>query len=136
CRPARVDAPPRTMNLDPSKLAVGPRTKLLLGALPFGRPLRMHELPDLPLLEDAAGALGARYRGRACGGFGLAGCLSFHPRKIVTTGEGGAGTTNDDAFAAAGREMRNHGRRSLVPPGMPRPRANYPPPDLPAPPGL
>jgi perosamine synthetase len=124
-KPVLVDVDPDTMNLDPAKLEVGPRTRLLLGVHLFGRPLRLHELPDLPLLEDAAGALGARYRGRACGGLGVAGCLSFHPRKIVTTGEGGAVTTNDEAFAGAAREMRNHGWRSLVPPDMPGPGLNY-----------
>src|SRR6476619_6627984 len=100
-KPVLVDVDPETMNVDPSKLEVGPRTKLLLGVHLFGRPLPLHELPELPLLEDAAGALGAKYRGRACGGLGVAGCLSFHPRKILTTGEGGAVTTNDAAFAAA-----------------------------------
>jgi dTDP-4-amino-4,6-dideoxygalactose transaminase len=125
-KPVLVDVDPETMNLDPSKLEVGPRTKLLLGVHLFGRPLRMHELPgDLPLLEDAAGALAARYRGRACGSLGVAGCLSFHPRKIVTTGEGGAVTTSDDAFADAVRQMRNHGWRSLTPPDMPAPGLNY-----------
>jgi len=124
-KPVLVDVDPETMNLDPSKLEVGPRTKLLLGVHLFGRPMPMHELPDLPLLEDAAGALGARYRGRACGGLGVAGCLSFHPRKIVTTGEGGAITTSDDAFAGAVRQMRNHGWRSLAPPDMPGPGLNY-----------
>jgi perosamine synthetase len=124
-KPVLVDVDPETMNLDPSKLDIGPRTRLLLGVHLFGRPLRMHELPDLPLLEDAAGALGARYRGRACGGLGRAGCLSFHPRKIVTTGEGGAVTTNDDELAAAVRQARNHGWRSLVPPDMPVPGLNY-----------
>lgn len=125
-KPVLVDVDPETMNLDPAKLEVGPRTKLLLGVHLFGRPLPLHELPDdLPLLEDAAGALGARYRGRACGGLGVAGCLSFHPRKIVTTGEGGAVTTSDDAFADAVRQMRNHGWRSISPPDMPAPGLNY-----------
>src|SRR3954465_6421434 len=125
-KPVLVDVDAETMNLDPSSIEVGPRTKLLLGVHLFGRPLRLHELPEgVPLLEDAAGALGARYRGRACGGLGIAGCLSFHPRKIVTTGEGGAVTTNDDAIAAAARELRNHGWRSLVPPDMPAPGLNY-----------
>jgi dTDP-4-amino-4,6-dideoxygalactose transaminase len=124
-RPVLVDVDPETMNLDPSRLEVGKRTKLLLGVHLFGRPLRLHELPDVPLLEDAAGALGARYRGRACGSLGVAGCLSFHPRKIVTTGEGGAVTTNDDAFAAEVRLLRNHGWRSIVPADMPVPGLNY-----------
>ena len=125
-KPVLVDVDPETMNLDPSKLEVGPRTKLLLGVHLFGRPLRLDELPDdIPLLEDAAGALGAKYRGRACGGLGVAGCLSFHPRKIVTTGEGGAVTTNDDDFAAAVAQLRNHGWRSLSPADMPAPSLNY-----------
>ena len=65
--------------------------------------------PTLPVLEDAAGALGARRRGRACGSLGLLACLSFHPRKIVTTGEGGAVTTDDEAIAEAVRSLRHHG---------------------------
>src|SRR3954451_14539247 len=124
-KPVLVDVDPETMNVDPSKLEVGPRTELLLGVHLFGRPLPLHELPDVPLLEDAAGALGARYRGRACGGLGVAGCLSFHPRKSVTTGEGGAVTTNDASVADAVRQLRNHGWRSLVPPDMPAPGLNY-----------
>src|SRR6185295_17742087 len=66
-RPVLVDVDPETMNIDPAQVEVGPRTKALLAVHLFGRPLPLHELPDLPLLEDAAGALGARYRGRACG---------------------------------------------------------------------
>jgi dTDP-4-amino-4,6-dideoxygalactose transaminase len=67
-------------------------------------------LPErVALLEDAAGALGARRQGRACGGLGRLGCLSFHPRKIVTTGEGGAVTTNDVEIADAVRRSRHHG---------------------------
>ncbi len=125
-RPVLVDVDPETMNVDPTQIDVGPRTRALLGVHLFGRPLRVHELPaDVPFLEDAAGALGARYRGRACGGLGIAGCLSFHPRKIVTTGEGGAVTTSDDGFADRVRQMRNHGWKSLVPPDMPGPGLNY-----------
>jgi perosamine synthetase len=125
-KPVLVDVDPETMNIDPSRIEVGPRTKAILGVHLFGRPLRLHELPgDVPLLEDAAGALGARYRGRACGGLGVAGCLSFHPRKIVTTGEGGAVTTDDARFADSVRQMRNHGWRTIVPPDMPVPGLNY-----------
>jgi perosamine synthetase len=125
-KPVLVDVDPETMNIDPSRIEVGPRTKAILGVHLFGRPMRLHELPDdVPLLEDAAGALGARYRGRACGGLGVAGCLSFHPRKIVTTGEGGAVTTDDARFADSVRQMRNHGWRTIVPPDMPVPGLNY-----------
>lgn len=124
-KPVLADVDPETMNIDPAKIEVGPRTKAILGVHLFGRPLPLHDLPDVPLLEDAAGALGARYRGRACGGLGVAGCLSFHPRKIVTTGEGGAVTTSDNRFADEVRQMRNHGWRSLVPPDMPAPGLNY-----------
>ncbi len=124
-RPVLVDVDPETMNVDPARVEVGPRTRAILPVHLFGRPARLEELPDLPLLEDAAGALGARRRGRPCGGLSLLGCLSFHPRKIVTTGEGGAVTTNDAAIAAAVRQLRNHGWRSLQDADMPVPGLNY-----------
>jgi perosamine synthetase len=125
-RPVLVDVDPETMNIDPARVAAGPRTKAILPVHLFGRPARLEELPpELAVLEDAAGALGAERRGRRCGGLGLLGCLSFHPRKIVTTGEGGAVTTNDDAIAATVAADRNHGWRSLVPPDMPAPGLNY-----------
>ena len=124
-KPVLVDVDPVTMNIDPDQVQVGPRTKAILAVHLFGRPCRMEELPDLPVIEDAAGALGARRRGRACGGLGLLGCLSFHPRKIVTTGEGGAVTTNDDRIAESVRGLRNHGWRSLSPPELPAPGLNY-----------
>jgi perosamine synthetase len=124
-RPVLVDVDPVTMNIDPEKVQVGPRTKAILAVHLFGRPCRMEELPDLPVIEDAAGALGARRAGRACGSLGLAACLSFHPRKIVTTGEGGAVTTNDERLAAELALLRNHGWRSLADADMPRPSFNY-----------
>jgi dTDP-4-amino-4,6-dideoxygalactose transaminase len=125
-KPVLVDVDPETMNIDIAKVEVGPRTKAVLAVHLFGRPARVEELPDeLLVLEDAAGALGARRQGVACGGLGLLGCLSFHPRKIVTTGEGGAVTTNDAAVAESVAAMRNHGWRSLVPPEMPAPGLNY-----------
>ena len=109
-KPVLVDVDPETMNLDPAKVEVGPRTKAIIAVDLFGRPMRIEELPDgLPVLEDAAGALGARRRGRPCGSLGELACLSFHPRKIVTTGEGGAVTTNDAELAVAIRRMRHHG---------------------------
>jgi perosamine synthetase len=121
-RPVLVDVDPLTMNVDPDKLSVGPRTKAILPVHIFGRPARIEQLPDLPILEDAAGALGARRRGRPCGSLGLLGCLSFHPRKIVATGEGGAVTTNDDEIAAAVRRLRHHGWSGDE---MPAPGLNY-----------
>jgi dTDP-4-amino-4,6-dideoxygalactose transaminase len=126
-RPVLVDVDPVTMNVDPAaaRAVVGPQTKAIVAVHLFGRPARLEELPDLPLLEDAAGALGARRRGRACGSLGLMGCLSFHPRKIVTTGEGGAVTTADEHLAAAIRRGRHHGWRSMADGDMPTPGLNY-----------
>jgi dTDP-4-amino-4,6-dideoxygalactose transaminase len=124
-KPVLVDVDPVTMNIDPGKVEVRPRTKALLAVHLFGRPARLEELPSLPLVEDAAGALGARHRGAACGSLGLMACLSFHPRKIVTTGEGGAVTTDDEGVAAAVAEFRNHGWRSLANADMPAPGLNY-----------
>jgi len=121
-RPVLVDVDPETMNLDPAQVEVGPRTRAILAVHLFGRPARLEELPDLPLIEDAAGALGARRAGRPCGSLGLAACLSFHPRKIVTTGEGGAVTTDDDRVAEAVRRLRHHGWRDD---DLPAPGLNY-----------
>jgi dTDP-4-amino-4,6-dideoxygalactose transaminase len=124
--PVLVDVDPETMNVDPSRIEPGPRTKAILAVHLFGRPARLDQLPDgLPVLEDAAGALGARRGGRPCGGLGLLGCLSFHPRKIVTTGEGGAVTTRDAQIADTARQLRNHGWRSLADGDLPEPGLNY-----------
>jgi dTDP-4-amino-4,6-dideoxygalactose transaminase len=94
-RPVLVDVDPVTMNIDPEDAArrVTPHTRAILAVHLFGRPARLEELPELSLIEDAAGALGASYRGRPCGGLGVLGCFSFHPRKIVTTGEARCATT-------------------------------------------
>ena len=108
-KPVLVDVEPQTFDVDPAKIEVGPRTKAIVPVHLFGRPARLEQLPDVTLLEDAAGALGARRQGRPCGGLGAAGCLSFHPRKIVTTGEGGAVTTNDPELAERVRSLRHHG---------------------------
>jgi perosamine synthetase len=115
-RPVLADVDPATMNLDLSRVAdaLTPRTRAVLAVHLFGRPLDWDALEasvpgGVTLVEDAAGALGARFSGRPCGGFGALGCLSFHPRKIVTTGEGGAVTTRDDELADAVRSLRHHG---------------------------
>lgn len=115
-RPVLVDVDPETMNLTAEVVAeaLTERTKAVLVVHLFGRPAPWASLEavvpqGVALLEDAAGALGARIRGRACGGLGRLGCLSFHPRKIVTTGEGGAVTTDDADIGDAIRRFRHHG---------------------------
>jgi perosamine synthetase len=114
--PVLVDVDPQTMNVDASAVydAVTDRTRAIIAVHLFGRPLDWEALqsavpPEVALIEDAAGALGARWRGMPCGGLGVLGCLSFHPRKVVTTAEGGAVTTSDPALAAAVRRLRHHG---------------------------
>jgi perosamine synthetase len=128
-RPVLVDVDPKTMNLDVERVAeaVTPRTRAVLAVHLFGRPLDWEALESsvpggVELLEDAAGALGARRRGRPCGSLGRMGCLSFHPRKIVTTGEGGAVTTDEPRLADAIRSQRHHGWHGTE---MPAPGTNY-----------
>ncbi len=129
--PVLVDVDPDTFNLDPHKVELTPRTKAIVPVHLFGRPARLEELPETTLLEDAAGALGAQRQGRPCGGLGAAGCLSFHPRKIVTTGEGGAVTTNDAELAERVRSARHHGwSPSDRYDDMPRGSTNYRLPDI------
>ena len=106
-----------TYNLDPVALseAVTPRTRAIVAVHLFGLAAPMDEIRavasrhDLKVIEDAACAIGTTYKGRPVGGLGEVGCFSFHPRKIVTTGEGGAVTTNDDDVAKAVSSLRNHG---------------------------
>jgi perosamine synthetase len=125
-RPVLVDVDPATMNFDPEQLAVGPRTKAIIPVHLFGRPAPLERIPDGPIvLEDAAGALGARRNGKACGSLGDLGCLSFHPRKIVTTGEGGALVTDDEELADAARMLRHHGWQPPEWRDLPRPGLNY-----------
>ncbi|MBA2293997.1 MAG: DegT/DnrJ/EryC1/StrS family aminotransferase [Actinobacteria bacterium] len=115
-RAVLVDVDPETFLVRPELVAeaVTPRTRAVLAVHLFGRPVDWEELQtavpqEVALLEDAAGALGARYRGTPCGALGLLACLSFHPRKIVTTGEGGAITTDEAELAASARRLRHHG---------------------------
>jgi perosamine synthetase len=134
-RAVLVDVDPDTFNLDVAAVAaaVGPSTKAVMAVHLFGRPVEWEELQtavpqEIALVEDAAGALGATYRGTPCGALGVMGCLSFHPRKIVTTGEGGAVTTDEVALDAAVRRFRHHGWEALG--DMPAPGFNYRLPDL------
>ena len=80
----------------------------------FGNPARASEIRDalgtLPIIEDAACALGSRFANGPCGSLGEVSCLSFHPRKILTTGEGGMCLTDDGDLADQLRMLRNHGQ--------------------------
>ena len=134
-RAVLVDVDPETFNLDVAAVAaaVTSKTRAVMAVHLFGRPVEWEELQtavpqEVALVEDAAGALGASYRGTPCGALGVAGCLSFHPRKIVTTGEGGAVTTDEAALDAAVRRLRHHGWKTLG--DMPTPGFNYRLPDL------
>jgi perosamine synthetase len=95
--------------------AIGPRTKALCVVHLFGYPVAMEPVLELArerglaVVEDAAGALGARTAGRPAGASGAVACFSLHPRKLVTTGEGGAVATNDEALARRMRRLRHHG---------------------------
>ncbi|HUG55073.1 MAG TPA: DegT/DnrJ/EryC1/StrS family aminotransferase [Vicinamibacteria bacterium] len=117
-RPVLVDVDLATFNVDPDALAraVGPRTRAVVPVHLFGLPAEMEPIlalaaeRGLAVIEDAACALGATYGGRPCGSLGRVGCFSFHPRKVITTGEGGLLTTDDDALAERLRRLRNHGQ--------------------------
>jgi perosamine synthetase len=106
-----------TYNLDPTRLeeAISPRTKAILIVHQIGLPAEMNELlavaakRGLTVIEDAACAIGSEYDGKLIGKpFGTMACFSFHPRKILTTGEGGMITTSDAKLAARLRRLRQH----------------------------
>jgi len=131
-RAVLVDVDPETFLVRPELVAeaVTPRTRAVLAVHLFGRPVPWEELQtavpqDVVLVEDAAGALGASYRGTSCGALGLLACLSFHPRKIVTTGEGGAVTTDEAELAAVVRRLRHHGIAPGHPTDIDAPGFNY-----------
>lgn len=120
-RPVFADIDPETFNLDPLDVAqrTTPRTKAILAVHYGGQPADMDDLRSvaddagLLLLEDAAEAHGASYRGRPVGGLGAAAMFSFTPTKNITMGEGGIVTTHDGDLADRLRLLRNHGQRSL-----------------------
>ncbi len=114
-----VDVDPASWNLDPESLraALGQRSRAIVSIDQFGLVAEAEPITELAaqnglqLIDDAACALGATSaRGVPGGGYGLVGTLSFHPRKLVTTGEGGAVLCDDDSLAAELRKVRNHGQ--------------------------
>lgn len=117
-RPVYVDIDDATFNLDPRKIeaAITPRTRAVLPVHLYGLPFEVDAITaicrrhQLPMVEDAAQAHGAKYQGRTVGGFGTSACFSFYPAKnLGACGEAGALTTNDPALAARAKSLREHG---------------------------
>lgn len=110
--PVFVDIDPVTWNMDPARLAdvlaANQRVKAVMPVHAFGgladmpALLKLTEARGIPIVEDSACAIGAALHGKAA-------CFSFHPRKLITTGEGGMITTDDPALARRCRALRNHG---------------------------
>ncbi len=116
-RPVFVDSEPETWNLDPAAVAaaVTPHTKAVVAVHLYGHPAAMDPLREvchrhrLFLVEDAAEAHGAEYRGKRAGSLGEIAAFSFYGNKIVTSGEGGMVVTDDDALAARVRHLKGQG---------------------------
>src|SRR3954464_12143359 len=118
--PVFVDIDPATFNMDASQLRScldHDSVRAIMPVHTFGNPAGIGDILviadefSIPVIEDAACAIGAVADGRPAGSLGAIGCFSFHPRKIITTGEGGMIVTNDEAIADFARAFRNHGQR-------------------------
>src|SRR5580700_11179688 len=114
--PVFADVARETYNVDPAEVArkLSPRTRAVIAVHLFGLCVDMDALrrvvpAHVAIIEDAACASGASYKGAAAGGLTAAGAFSFHPRKSITTGEGGMITTNDAHLANTANMLRNHG---------------------------
>jgi dTDP-4-amino-4,6-dideoxygalactose transaminase len=116
--PVFVDIDPVTYNIDPAAVAaaITPRTKAIIPVHLYGQSADLDPIGEtaaragLAVIEDAAQAIGSRYKGRMVGGDGRVGCFSFFPSKnLGAFGDGGLITTNDDALIAVLRRMRVHG---------------------------
>ncbi len=114
--PILIDSEPRTWNMDVGQLAdkITPKTKAIMPVHIYGHPADMDPVMELAekhglfVLEDAAEAHGAEYKGRRAGGLGHAGAFSFYANKIITTGEGGMITTNDENLTKLTHNLRDH----------------------------
>jgi dTDP-4-amino-4,6-dideoxygalactose transaminase len=118
-RPVLVDIDPRSFTMDPAAIeaAITPRTKAILPVHLYGQPADMDPILEvarrhrLVVIEDAAQAHGAKYKGRPMGSIGDVTCFSFYPTKnLGAYGEGGAVTTNNAEFARAIRMLRDWGQ--------------------------
>jgi perosamine synthetase len=117
-RPVLVDVLPDTWCLDPARVeaAITPRTKAIIAVHLYGNLCEIDALLDIgrkhgiPVIEDAAEALGSVWHGRRAGSMGAFATFSFHGSKTMTTGEGGMFVTNDDALHAKMLTLSNHGR--------------------------
>jgi perosamine synthetase len=115
--PVFVDSEAATWQIDPAALEakITPRTRAVIPVHLYGHPCDMDPIlavagrHGLAVIEDAAEAHGAEYRGRRVGSLGVVGCFSFYGNKIITTGEGGMCVTNDGALAERLRLLRDHG---------------------------
>jgi len=118
--PVFVDSKPETWNLNPDLLEkkITPRTKGIIVVHLYGHPvdmdpvLRLARRHNLFVVEDAAEAHGAEYKGQRVGSLGDVATFSFYGNKIITTGEGGMVTTNDDELACKVRQLRDQGKDS------------------------
>jgi perosamine synthetase len=116
--PVFVDVDPRTLNMDPATLeaAITERTKAVVAVDMFGYPCELDEIRaicdrhGLALIEDAAEALGAAYKGRPVGGHGVSGAFGFYPNKQLATGEGGVVFTHSEEEWQLLQSLRNQGR--------------------------
>src|SRR3954464_12951182 len=118
-KPVLVDIEPRTFNMNPAAIqaAISPRTKAIMPVHLYGHPADMDFIMDvarkhgLIVIEDAAQAHGARYKGRPVGSIGDIACFSFYPAKnLGAYGEGGAVTTSNPAYAEKIRSLRDWGQ--------------------------
>jgi len=118
-KPVFVDIDLETYNIDPDKVleAITPKTRAILAVHLYGHPAEMQALKEIAedhkllLLEDAAQAHGAEYKGSKIGSLGDAAAFSFYPTKNITTGEGGMITTNDRSIAEKLRILRDQGQK-------------------------
>jgi perosamine synthetase len=116
-RPVFADIDPLTYNLDPAaaERAITPQTKVIMPVHQVGLPADMDRFIELghrykvAIVEDAACAIGASYKGRAVGSLSSLACFSLHPRKVITTGEGGMIAVRDAEVAERLRRLRQHG---------------------------